>query len=228
MAHYAANPNRCDDLCWYWHCSFRDVVPAGVTAMSKRRVPALVAIVLALVLVFVAPAQVAAQRWHVGVGVGWGYPGWGWGYPGWGYGPYWGMGWGPYWGGPWGWGYPGWGWPGPYYNEYPYAEARILMTPKSAEVFVDGYRAGIVDDFDGILQRLNVWPGEHVVTLFLEGYRTENHKLYFNDGTTAKLTGTMEKVGPGEKSEPPPQPAPRQEQQQSRSTRPRVPDPGDA
>ena len=193
--------------------------------MSKRRVPAVIAsFILVFTLVLAAPATVAAQRVHIGVGVGWGYPGWGWGYPGWGYGPYWGMGWGPYWGGPWGWG-PGWGWPGPYYNEYPYAEARILITPKSAEVFVDGYRAGIVDNFDGILQRLNVWPGEHVVTLFLEGYKTENHRMYFNDGTTAKLTGTMEKLGAGEKSEPPPQPAPRKEPQRSQSTRPRVGDP---
>ena len=106
----------------------------------------------------------------------------------------------------------GWGYPGPYYNEFPYAQARIQIVPKDAEVFVDGYRAGTVDDFDGVLQRLNVWPGEHVVTLFLEGYKTEHHKLYFNDGTTANLKGSMEKLAAGEKSEPPPQPAPREEQ----------------
>src|SRR4030095_9768362 len=61
---------------------------------------------------------------------------------------------------------------------------------------------------------LNVWPGEHEITLFLEGYKTEHHKLYFNDGTTANLKGTMEKLAAGEKSEPPPVPAPREQSQQ--------------
>jgi hypothetical protein len=213
--------------------------------MLQSRFSRVVAVVLAFALLVATPVPVGAQRVHVGVGVGWGYPGWGypgWGWgPGWGYGPYWG--WGPYWGGPWGWG--GWGWPGPYYDYPSYAEARILIVPKEAEVFVDGYRAGIVDDFDGFLQRLNVWPGDHEITLFLEGYKTEHHKLYFNDGTTASIKGTMEKLAAGEKSEPPPVPAPREErrgrggrggrgsgsgdanasmqtQTQSQSTRPRV------
>ena len=129
---------------------------------------------------------------------------------------------GPYWGGPWGWG-GGWGWgPGPYAYDYPYAQARIQILPKDAEVFVDGYRAGIVDDFDGVLQRLNVWPGEHEITIFLDGYKTEHHKLYFNNGSTANLKGTMEKLGAGEKSEPPPQPEPRQQPQQQQQQDRRV------
>src|SRR5687768_16633999 len=34
------------------------------------------------------------------------------------------------------------------------AEVRVLVTPADAAVYVDGYYAGVVDDFDGILQRL--------------------------------------------------------------------------
>jgi hypothetical protein len=86
------------------------------------------------------------------------------------------------------------------------------MQPKQAEVFVDGYRAGIVDDFDGIFQRLNVWPGEHEITLYLDGYKTQRHLMYFNEGTTASMKGTMEKLAAGETSEPPPQPEPRETQ----------------
>jgi hypothetical protein len=33
---------------------------------------------------------------------------------------------------------------------------RLRVTPKQAEVFVDGYYVGIVDDFDGIFQRLHL------------------------------------------------------------------------
>jgi hypothetical protein len=190
--------------------ALRAVVPAGVTSMfTKRFLPVVSSIALAVVLLVATAAPAAAQHGRVVVGVGWGWgPGWGYGY-----GPYWGPGWGygPYWGGPWGWG-PGWGYPG--YYDYPYAQARIQITPKQAEVFVDGYRAGIVDDFDGVLQRLNVWPGEHDVTIFLDGYKTEHHRLYFNDGTTANLKGALEKLGAGETSEPPPAPAPREQQPQ--------------
>ena len=181
---------------------------------TKRLLPFVSSVVLAFVLLFGNATPASAQRVIIGVGGGWGWgPGWGYGY-----GPYWGYGgWGPYWGGPWGWG-PGWGYPG-YYWDYPYAQARIQITPKNAEVFVDGYRAGTVDDFDGVLQRLNVWPGEHELTIFLDGYKTEHHRMYFNDGTTANLKGTLEKLGAGEKSEPPPQPAPREERQQQPQAR---------
>ncbi len=161
------------------------------------------------------PAQVV-PRVTVGVGVGWGY-GYGRGY---GYGP-----WGPY--GAWGYGYGPWGpygpwggWGGPWgccYYDYMYASARIEMQPKeakAAEVFVDGYKAGIVEDFDGTFQRLNLWPGEHQITLFLEGYATQNHLVYMAQGTTTKIKGAMEKLPAGVKSEPPPQPAPPDEQQQ--------------
>jgi hypothetical protein len=89
-----------------------------------------------------------------------------------------------------------------------FGSARIDIDPQQAEVFVDGYRAGIVDDFDNPLQRLNVWPGEHEITLFLEGYKTQRHLLHMARGTTAHLKGTMEKLAAGEKSEPPPAPAP--------------------
>jgi hypothetical protein len=92
-----------------------------------------------------------------------------------------------------------------------YAQARIQVLPKETEVFVDGYRAGTTDDFDGIFQRLNVWPGEHEITLYLEGYRTERHQMYMAQGTTANLKGTLEKLPAGEKSEPPPRPEPRRQ-----------------
>jgi len=114
----------------------------------------------------------------------------------------------------------GWGYPYEAYGPYgvygygrPMAEtasARLLVTPKEAEVFVDGYKAGRVDDFDGAFQRLNVAPGPHEITLFRDGYRTVTEKLYLSEGSTFKVRETMVKLAPGEKSEPPPvPPAPR-------------------
>jgi hypothetical protein len=36
-------------------------------------------------------------------------------------------------------------------------------------VYVDGYYAGIVDDFDGTFQRLTVEPGPHQIEIVVPG-----------------------------------------------------------
>ena len=52
------------------------------------------------------------------------------------------------------------------------ATVRTRVTPRDTQVFVDGYSAGPVDDFDGVFQRLQLIPGQHEITLYLPGYRT--------------------------------------------------------
>jgi hypothetical protein len=95
----------------------------------------------------------------------------------------------------------------------PYDDSLTLMgklktevTPKQTEVYVDGYYAGVADDFDGTFQRLYTSPGGHAVTLRLEGYRTVTRNLYVRPDSTYKLTETMEKLAPGEVGEPVPAP----------------------
>ena len=114
------------------------------------------------------------------------------------------------WFGPWG----PWGYPAPYaYGYYPTfmgpeADLRVLVKPTNAEVYVDGYLAGIVDEFDGFFQRLHVTPGQHEITLYLQGYRTAHQKLYLPANTTYKLRYKMEPLAAGEAAEPPPSPPP--------------------
>jgi hypothetical protein len=83
------------------------------------------------------------------------------------------------------------------------AEVRIQATPREAAVYVDGFYAGIVDDFDGTFQRLPLTPGGHRIELFLEGYRTVRRSLYLQPGSTMKLHETLVPLADGEKSEPP-------------------------
>lgn len=106
-----------------------------------------------------------------------------------------------------------WGYPFPPYG-YRYnwvtefnSSLRIQVTPRDAEVFVDGYLAGKVDDFDGVFQRLRLRPGGHEITIFLEGYETVREALYLEVGAERKLQFSMNRLGAGERSEPPPQPA---------------------
>ena len=107
-----------------------------------------------------------------------------------------------------------WGPWGPYgYPAYRYgvrdfaAALRIDAEPREAQVFVDGYYAGVVDDFDGVFQRLRVEPGGRTITLYLEGYRTEQQRLYLRPGADQRIRLTMQPLAPGEQSEPPAQPA---------------------
>jgi PEGA domain len=115
--------------------------------------------------------------------------------PFWGYDPWWGSAWGPY-------PYP---YPYPLYRD-PGAAIRLEVKPKEAEVYVDGYYAGIVDNFDGVFQRLRVPPGDHQLTLYLDGYRTTTQKVYLTPDNTFKIKYTMERLSPGEQPEPRPQP----------------------
>jgi hypothetical protein len=122
-------------------------------------------------------------------------------------------------------GYAGWysGWYGypfgyPYaYAQFPYpygrytrdysSSARLQVEPRHAEVFIDGYFVGTVDDFDGWLQRLHLEPGEHELQIFLRGHRTFRQNLLFRPGATLKIEHVMQPLAAGEAEEARPAPS---------------------
>src|SRR5688500_19676985 len=75
---------------------------------------------------------------------------------------------------------------------------RLQVTPRDADVFVDGYYAGKVDEFDGTFQRLRVEPGEHEIQLFVPGHRIYTQKVYLQPGNTFNVRHTMVRLAPGE------------------------------
>jgi hypothetical protein len=82
------------------------------------------------------------------------------------------------------------------------------VTPKEAEVYVDGYLVGTVDDFDGTFQRLRLAPGGHDLTLYRDGFKTVHQSLHLSSGSTFKVSYTMEPLAAGEVAEPRPTPPP--------------------
>lgn len=58
--------------------------------------------------------------------------------------------------------------PSYYYDPIPgriYGGVRITDAPREAQVFADGYYVGIVDDFDGVFQHVNLEAGEHRIEI---------------------------------------------------------------
>ncbi len=72
---------------------------------------------------------------------------------------------------------------------------RIEVNPKDAreeiEVYVDGGLAGVVNDFDGALQRLRLAPGKHEIELKLDGYETQQMTIFVERGGTFHIRGEM-------------------------------------
>jgi len=98
------------------------------------------------------------------------------------------------------------------YPAYRYAArdsaVRFDVKPDETAVYLDGYYAGVVDDFDSWYQRLYTAPGGHEITLYLAGYRTYTERVYLSPDNTFKLHHRMEKLPAGAVSERPPVPPP--------------------
>jgi hypothetical protein len=123
---------------------------------------------------------------------------------------------GGYYGGYYPWGYGGLGFAGYYggyydpwyhggyyggYGGYPvYARSsawdgrlRLKVKPRDASVYVDGYYAGVVDEFDGIFQRLHLEPGPHRIEIRADGYETLTFEVLIQPDRTMTYTGEMKR-----------------------------------
>jgi hypothetical protein len=202
--------------------------------VTPRRVsfllPAAVAAVIAM-----SPAHAAAQprvvhhphtRVVVGVGVRYGYPGYG--YPFYGF-PFYSSAYfyDPFW-----WGYAGYQFPRYPYPPYGYgyydssSDLRVQVNPKQAEVYVDGYLTGNVDDFDGTFQRLRLPPGEHEVTIYAQGYRSITQRMLFRPFESYTIKDTLQPAAAGDAAEPRPTPSSRTQPSTARVPGERPDDPG--
>ena len=114
---------------------------------------------------------------------GYGYP-YGYGYP-WGYGYY-----GGYYGG-YG-GYDGYG----YYDDRQAdgvkGGLKLKVEPQNAEVYVDGYYVGLVDDYNGTFQRLNLVAGAHHIEIRAKGFETLSFDVKIEPRETISYHGDLQ------------------------------------
>jgi hypothetical protein len=109
-----------------------------------------------------------------------GYPLYGYPYPGYdlgyGYAPY-------------GYGYGG-------YSGQPYGGLRIDLPQKDAEVYVDGYFVGVVDNFDGRMQQANLEAGPHRIEIRSPEFETIEFSVNVEPGRTITYRGSMREHQP--------------------------------
>ena len=77
-----------------------------------------------------------------------------------------------------------------YYDPIPgrlYGGLRITGAPREAHVFADGYYVGIVNDFDGVFQHLNLEAGAHRIEVEVPGYETIAFDVMVQPGRTITL-----------------------------------------
>ncbi|MGQ0732415.1 MAG: PEGA domain-containing protein [Acidobacteriota bacterium] len=118
-------------------------------------------------------------------------------YDPWGYGAF-GLGYFYY--SPWGWNpsyggyapYGGYGY-GPSASGYGHAigSVKLKVKPRDAEVYVDGYFAGHVDDFDGILQGLKLDSGAYQIEVRKPGYQSLQFDVMIQPGRTITYRGEL-------------------------------------
>ena len=175
--------------------------------MNAKRVTLFGCVCLAAALLW--PADASAQRrvihrpvrTSVVVGVG--------------FGAYSGGFWSPFWYNPF---YYGWYPIYPVYPAYPaygdgygygyWSAARLEIKPKDAQVYLDGYYVGVVDQFDGIFQRLDVPTGAHDLAVYLPGFHTYRERVLFRPGETYHFKAILQPLAPDAPPEPQPQPSP--------------------
>jgi hypothetical protein len=114
---------------------------------------------------------------------------------------------------PWGYGYGGAGYGGyyggyydPWYGGYPtYPQSsytsstdegslKLKIKPRQAEVYVDGYFVGVVDDFDGVFQRLHIDSGAHRIEVRANGYEPLEFEVRITPEHTTTYTGELRKI----------------------------------
>jgi hypothetical protein len=98
---------------------------------------------------------------------------------------------------PWGWtpafyGYPyGYGGHSYYQGAYDLGAVKIKVKPRDAEVYVDGYYAGTVDDFDGVFQSLKLELGGHNIEVRKPGFETLTFDVQVQPDRTVTFRGEM-------------------------------------
>jgi len=75
--------------------------------------------------------------------------------------------------------------------DYGLGKLRLDIDQRDAEVYIDGYYAGVIDDFDGVLQGLRLEPGNYQVQVALPGFEPLEFDVQITPGRTTTYRGSL-------------------------------------
>jgi hypothetical protein len=68
---------------------------------------------------------------------------------------------------------------------------RLKIKPREAQVYVDGYFVGEVDQFDGLFQRLTIDAGSHHIEIRSQGHQSIEFDVLIAPGETVTYKGEL-------------------------------------
>jgi hypothetical protein len=75
--------------------------------------------------------------------------------------------------------------------DYDLGKLRLDIDQRDAEVYIDGYYAGVIDDFDGRLQGLRLEAGNYQVEVALPGFAPLQFDVHVSPGRTTTYRGSL-------------------------------------
>jgi hypothetical protein len=81
-----------------------------------------------------------------------------------------------------------------YSSRYDEGALKLKIKPNGASVYVDGYYAGVVDDFDGLFQKLKMEAGPHRIEVRAPGFETLTFEVRIEADRTTTYHGELKKL----------------------------------
>jgi hypothetical protein len=80
------------------------------------------------------------------------------------------------------------------YSDEDQGKLRLKVKPRDAKVYVDGYLVGVVDEMDGVFQKLSLTGGRHHVVVKADGYQPEEFDVMITPSETVTYQGDLKKI----------------------------------
>lgn len=80
------------------------------------------------------------------------------------------------------------------FGTFDIGELRLDVSPRNAQVYVDGYYAGVVDDYDGAFQALKLESGAYRIEITAPGYETLSFDVRLTPGQKIRYQGDLQRL----------------------------------
>jgi len=80
------------------------------------------------------------------------------------------------------------------FTSFDIGELRLDVSPRHAQVYVDGYYSGVVDDYDGVFQGLKLESGAYRIEITAPGYETLSFDVRISPGQKIRYEGNLRRV----------------------------------